>query len=137
MIQCKDVTKYNVEYFILYNSGNIPLRFHRKIIYLTDTVSMGNVIRNMLITSTISPQTCIIAYINGTLETNINKLKIIPARSSDRKLFVTNMSFLGHRPVISKPKRCISTAHTKSKNVLYKTMDLDGIITNYYMDVEN
>lgn len=96
----------------------------------TNVINSGNVVCKLRITSTILPQTCVIANIGGILETNINKMKTMPTRISGHKLFLVHLSDLGHKPVISKPKRCRLTAHTKSDKFSYDMSNLDKLITN-------
>lgn len=66
-----------------------------------------------------SPQTRISAHTSGTPETNITVMKMKPTRMSGPNFFLETLSVEGHKPINFKPKRCNSTAHTKS-NFLYK-----------------
>jgi len=93
---------------------DIPVCLRRMIAYFSDAIRNGNVVCKLLITDIILPQTCIIAYIIGTIVTNINKMKIMPTQIFDNKFFSVHLLSLGHKPTISNPIRCGLTAHMKS-----------------------
>ena len=99
------------------------------ITYFTDTISMANVVRKLFMTDIILPQTSITVYIIGTLETNINKTKMMSTQISNHKFFLLYLLNLGHKPTISKLIRCSLTAHKKS-NKIYNIRDLNKIVVN-------